>query len=109
MILQRCSAGEESFNSATTHTVVEDHSLRVDITRPSPITLDGVILKPGDPTDYDIDQGVQHLLRTADLNSITKREIRRQLAEKFKVDVTSLRARNAAITYSIDRIMLSHL
>lgn len=57
------------------------------------------------PTDGDLDRAVQDILRSADLNSVTKREIRRKLEDRFNMDLTS---RKAAINQSIDRILLSH-
>jgi len=52
-----------------------------------------------------IDRVVQDILRSADLNSVTKREIRRQLEDHFGMDLTS---RKATINAAIDRILLSH-
>ncbi|KAH9984858.1 glycosyltransferase family 2 protein [Russula vinacea] len=51
----------------------------------------------GGPSDAEIDHAVQTILRDADLNSITKREIRRKLEEHF-----------ASINAAIDRGLLSH-
>ena len=59
---------------------------------------------PG-PSDAEIDRAVQALLRDADLNSITKREIRRKLEEQFGVGLGS---RKASINAAIDRGLLSH-
>jgi len=59
----------------------------------------------GEPTDGDLDRAVQDILRSADLNSVTKREIRRKLEDQFNMDLTS---RKAAINQAIDRILLSH-
>ncbi|KAF8905955.1 glycosyltransferase family 2 protein [Gymnopilus junonius] len=56
------------------------------------------------PSDADIDFAVQDILRAADLNSITKREIRRLLEEHFGMDLTS---RKAVINASIDRVLLN--
>jgi chitin synthase len=58
-----------------------------------------------EPTDSELDQAVQSILRSADLNSVTKREIRRKLEDHFGMDLTS---RKAAINQAIDRILLSH-
>ncbi|KAG6826424.1 hypothetical protein H0H92_015837 [Tricholoma furcatifolium] len=58
---------------------------------------------PGSPTDFDIERAVQHILRGADLNTVTKREIRRQLEETFGMDLTS---RKASINAAIDRALL---
>lgn len=59
----------------------------------------------GGPTDDDLDHAVRDLLHDADLNTITKREIRRQLEEKFGMDLTP---RKAMINAAIDRVLLSH-
>lgn len=59
---------------------------------------------PG-PSDAEIDRAVQTILQAADLNSITKREIRRRLEEHFGVNLAS---RKASINAAIDRGLLSH-
>jgi len=59
----------------------------------------------GGPTDDEIDRAVQDLLHDADLNTITKREIRRRLEERFSMDLTP---RKATINAAIDRVLLSH-
>jgi chitin synthase len=54
------------------------------------------------PSDVDIDRAVRALLRDADLNSITKREIRvvRRKLEHFGVDLSSRKATiNAARSF----------
>lgn len=58
----------------------------------------------GSPSDADLERGVQEVLRFADLNTVTKREIRRQLEEKFGMDLTS---RKTTINAAIDKILLS--
>ncbi|KAJ7724605.1 glycosyltransferase family 2 protein [Mycena maculata] len=68
----------------------------------SPAEMD---LLPGAPSEADLDRAVQDVLRTADLNSITKREIRRRLEAHFGMDLT---ARKATINAAIDRILLAH-
>lgn len=57
----------------------------------------------GGPSDLDLERAVQDVLRSADLNSITKREIRRQLESHFGMDLTS---RKAVVNASIDRVLL---
>ena len=57
------------------------------------------------PSDSELERSVQELLRDADLNTITKREIRRRLEERFNMD---LNARKATINAAIDRVLLSH-
>lgn len=60
-------------------------------------------LAPGVPSDAELDYAVHEILRTADLNSVTKREIRRQLEERFGMDLTS---RKGTINAAIDRVLL---
>lgn len=60
---------------------------------------------PGAPSDADLERSVEEILRTADLNMVTKREIRRVLEERFGMDLTS---RKATINATIDRVLLSH-
>ena len=57
------------------------------------------------PSDAELERAVQELLRDADLNTITKREIRRRLEERFNMDLNS---RKASINAAIDRVLLSH-
>jgi chitin synthase len=57
------------------------------------------------PSDAELERAVQELLRDADLNTITKREIRRRLEEKFNIDLTP---QKATINAAIDRVLLSH-
>lgn len=57
----------------------------------------------GGPSDFDLEHAVQDVLRSADLNSVTKREIRRQLESHFGMDLTS---RKAIINTTIDRTLL---
>jgi chitin synthase len=64
----------------------------------------GSLSPSGTPSDAELERAVQEVLRTADLNSVTKREIRRQLEEHFGMDLTS---RKAAINAAIDRILVS--
>ncbi|KAJ8519110.1 hypothetical protein ONZ45_g3931 [Pleurotus djamor] len=60
---------------------------------------------PGAPSEASIQRAVQEILRTADLNSITKREIRKQLEEQFGMDLSS---RKKVINDAIDDILLSN-
>jgi chitin synthase len=64
----------------------------------------GDLSPSGSPSDAELENAVQAVLAGADLNSITKREIRRQLEEQFGMDLTS---RKAAINAAIDRVLLS--
>jgi len=70
-------------------------------TAQSPGVLDAA---GGSPSDMDLEQAVQNVLRSADLNSVTKREIRRQLEEHFGMDLTP---RKPVINAAIDRILMS--
>jgi len=58
-----------------------------------------------EPTDSDLDRAVQDILSSADLNSVTKREIRRKLEDQFGMDLSS---RKPAINQAIDRILVGH-
>lgn len=59
----------------------------------------------GAPSDADLERSVEEILRAADLNTVTKREIRRVLEERFGMDLTP---RKATINTAIDRVLLSH-
>ena len=69
---------------------------------PIPLTQE-MNLTSGTPSDAGLKRTVQDILRTADLNTATKREIRRQLEEHFSMDLT---ARKATINAAIDRTLL---
>ncbi|KAH7883110.1 glycosyltransferase family 2 protein [Phlebopus sp. FC_14] len=72
---------------------------------PATSSPEDVDFGPGAPSDVDLERAVQEVLRTADLNTVTKREIRRQLEEQFGMDLTS---RKSTINAAIDRVLLSH-
>lgn len=55
------------------------------------------------PSDYELDRAVQDILRDADLNTVTKREVRRKLEDKYGMDLST---RKATINAVIDRILL---
>lgn len=57
----------------------------------------------GLPSDFELERAVQDILRSADLNSITKREVRGTLEEQFGMDLT---AKKAMINKVIDRVLL---
>ena len=57
------------------------------------------------PQDAELERAVQDMLRDADLNTITKREIRKRLEERFDMDLSS---RKATINAAIDRALLNH-
>jgi chitin synthase len=77
----------------------------LDMPIPSTRSPDNLDPSPGAPSDAELGRAVEDILRAADLNSVTKREIRRQLEEQFGMDLT---ARKASINAAIDRILLSH-
>ncbi|KAJ7594228.1 glycosyltransferase family 2 protein [Mycena floridula] len=56
------------------------------------------------PTQSELDAAIYDILSSADLNSVTKREIRQRLEDMFGVD---LAPRKAAINATIDRTLLS--
>jgi len=60
-------------------------------------------LTSGTPSDVDLECTVQDILRTADLNSVTKREICCQLEGHFGMDLT---ARKVTINAAIDHPLL---
>lgn len=62
--------------------------------------LQAITGSEGAPSDTELERAVQVILRGADLNTITKREIRRRLEEQFGVDLTS---RKAVINAAIER------
>ena len=76
----------------------------LDIPIPRTRTPEDDLFGSGGPSDVDIDRAVQDVLRSADLNSVTKREIRRQLEDHFGMDLSS---RKASINASIDRALLN--
>jgi chitin synthase len=77
----------------------------LDVAIPMTRSPEDADLSPGAPTDADIDRAVRNILQSADLNSVTKRGIRRQLEDIFGTDLTS---RKAGINAAIDRNLLSH-
>lgn len=58
------------------------------------------------PNEAELEYAIQDILRTADLNSVTKREIRRQLEDHFGTDLTS---RKTLINATVDRLLLVQL
>lgn len=58
----------------------------------------------GGPSDFALERAVQNLLQTADLNTVTKREIRRQLEEQYGMDLS---AKKATINAAIDKVLLN--
>ena len=68
---------------------------------PIPLTQE-MDLTSGTPSDADLERTVQDILQSADLNTVTKREIRRQLEEHFSMDLTACKATiNAAIDHTL--------
>ncbi|KAF9484250.1 glycosyltransferase family 2 protein [Pholiota conissans] len=76
----------------------------LDIPIPQTRTPEDIDLLGNGPSDADIEHAVNEVLRSADLNSVTKREIRRRLEEYFGMDLTS---RKGAINAAIDRALLN--
>ena len=56
------------------------------------------------PSDAELGIAVQSMLNNADLNSVTKREVRHQLEEHFGVNLS---ARKGTINAAIDRALLN--
>jgi chitin synthase len=56
------------------------------------------------PNNTDLERAIQDILRGADLNSVTKREIRRRLEDQFGMDLSS---QKNSINAVIDRVLLS--
>lgn len=77
----------------------------LDVAIPVSRSPEDVDLPPGAPSDAELERAIQDILKSADLNSVTKREIRKQLEEIFGMDLTS---RKGTINAAIDRILLSH-
>lgn len=72
---------------------------------PTPGETFGLSSNTGDgPSDAEIERVVQDVLRLADLNTVTKRGIRKQLEDHFGMDLTS---RKTTINAAIDRVLLS--
>lgn len=78
--------------------------------RPTTNYLDIPIPSSGSPEDFDsgpseaeLEGAINNILSSADLNSVTKREIRRQLEDQYGVD---LGPRKALINSIIDRLLL---
>lgn len=76
----------------------------LDVNIPTSRSPDNVNVSAGSPSNTDIERAVQDILRGADLNSVTKREIRRQLEDQFGIDLSS---RKNSINAAIDRVLLS--
>lgn len=62
----------------------------------------GVAASSG-PSDAELGIAVQNMLRHADLNSVTKREVRRQLEDHYGMNLST---RKATINAAIDRALL---
>jgi chitin synthase len=57
------------------------------------------------PSDDELNTAVQNLLRGADLTTVTKREIRRQLEEMYSCDLSS---KKGSINAIIDRVLMEN-
>lgn len=58
----------------------------------------------GGPTDLELENAVQAIVRAADLNTVTKREIRQRLEDQYATDLTP---RKAVINAMIERALYS--
>ena len=67
----------------------------------SPLGMGSGAMTPSDP---ELERAVQDILRSADLNTITKREVRRTLEEQFGMDLT---VKKSFINGIIDRVLMS--
>lgn len=76
----------------------------LDVQIPTTHSPEDIDLPSGAPSDSELDRAVQRLLYDADLTTVTKREVRRQLENQFGMDLSS---RKAAINAAIDRVLLS--
>lgn len=76
----------------------------LDVQLPSSRSPEDVDLGPGGPSDAEIDHSVEDILREADLTTVTKREIRRQLEDHYGMDLSS---RKQVINAAIDRVLLA--
>ena|ERR1700761_214511 len=56
----------------------------------------------GQPSDDELEQAIRNILTTADLNKVTKKNIRQQLEERFGCDLVS---RKKTINEIIDRVI----
>ncbi|KAJ8085316.1 hypothetical protein PM082_004112 [Marasmius tenuissimus] len=57
---------------------------------------------PGMPSDAEIENAVSGILSNVDLNTVTKRELRRQLEEHFGMDLT---AKKGVINQVVNRCL----
>ncbi|KZT04957.1 glycosyltransferase family 2 protein [Laetiporus sulphureus 93-53] len=80
------------------------NDVQIPMTR-SPEDMDFAGSTRSGPSDADIDQAVEDILREADLATTTKREIRGKLEQRFGMDLSS---RKRVINEAIDRVLLSH-
>ena len=55
------------------------------------------------PSDADLEAAVSDVLRNADLNTVTKKNVRQQLEQRFGMDLSG---RKAVINSAIDRALL---
>lgn len=76
----------------------------LDVQIPTSRSPEDVDLAPGAPTDAEIDRSVERILQDADLTTVTKREIRRQLEDHYGMDLST---RKQAINAAIDRVLLA--
>jgi chitin synthase len=76
----------------------------LDMAIPTTRSPDNMDVPSGLPSNADLERAIQDILRGADLNSVTKREIRRRLEDQFGMDLSS---QKNSINAVIDRVLLS--
>ena len=74
----------------------------IPMTDRSPDDLGGFDL--GGPSDAEIERAVREILADADLNTVTKKNVRHRLEQMFGVDLSS---RKTAINAAIDSVLVA--
>lgn len=70
----------------------------------SPENVDFDMSPSHGPSDHDLERAVTEVLQGADLNTVTKKNVRQRLEAMFGVDLST---RKAVINGAIDRAILS--
>ncbi|KAJ3554665.1 hypothetical protein NM688_g2995 [Phlebia brevispora] len=76
----------------------------LDVQIPTSHSPEDADFASGVPSDAEIDGAVERVLRDADLTTVTKREVRRQLEQQYGMDLS---ARKQVINAAIDRVLLA--
>lgn len=79
--------------------------LDMPIARSGSPFLDGNGGMGAQPSDAELEQAVHNLLRGADLSTVTKRDLRRQVEEAFNCDLSS---RKSDLNAMIDRALMAN-